>query len=414
MLLRIISVERLTYLLLFLFPILGMLVRGWLTSIYNFLFLLGLYYLAKRKTELSKEERYFLIICAVYVGVFVLSSLVNGWGKMQTRYLGTEIRFLLVIPIYLLVREYAESWKWLLLGGLCAAAVVLLQSMYEIRLEHASVAEGAYSKIIFGPFSALMAVWVVFLWRNNASLVYKIIIITGFCLAIIAAMLSGSRGSYFGILVMLIAGLLIFIRTKAILGIGLFMAIVPMLAYYQSHIVHEGVNKAVVQFEEYFSNREVVLSNGGDSSVGIRLEMWRAAKYFVPEHPILGFGPGNYKYAAQKYVDEGKVHSKIAQHGHPHNAYLEALYSKGLLGLISLLLLLYYPMYFMLKTMRFSRTSAGLGVLHIAGISAFSMVDASPILMNNYTSILLLGMAVFFSRHLQQLRLNNYLATTGK
>ena len=131
--------------------------------------------------------------------------------------------------------------------------------------------------------------------------------------------------------------------------------------------------------------------------------MWRAAKYFFPDHPILGVGPGNYQATAKRYAEEGKVNPAIAEHGHPHNSFLEALYSKGIIGLISLLLLLYYPFYVLFKTRQQARVSAGMGMIHIIGISGFSLFDASPILFNNYTSILLLGIAVFFSHHLNQL-----------
>jgi O-antigen ligase len=176
------------------------------------------------------------------------------------------------------------------------------------------------------------------------------------------------------------------------------------VVYSMSPIVNTGVDKAVANFEKYMKNPDIAHSKILESSTAIHLEMWRAAKYFFPDHPILGVGPGNYQVTAKKYAQEGKVNPAIAKHGHPHNSYLEALYSKGIVGLISLLLLLYYPFYVMFKNRHRSRNSAGLGMLHIAGISAFSLFDASPILFNNYTSILLLGIAVFFSHHLNQIK----------
>lgn len=400
--LKFISIERLTYLLIFLFPIFGMLVRGWLTSIFNFLFLLGLFYLGKRKLEISREERFFLIIPVLYVGIFIVSSLANGWGDMQTRYFGSEIRFLLIIPIYLLVREHAECTKWLLLGAIFAAGVVFIQSIYEVQFQHASYANGVYSKIIFGPYSALLALWIIFLWKSNAKYSRKIIIAITFSLAIIATMESGSRGAYIGIIAILFAGLLIFFRAKGYLVLAMIMISIISLAYVKSQIVNTGVNNAIVQFEEYFSNRNAAKVKDIDTSVGTRLEMWRAARYFFPDHPVLGVGPGNYKSVAKSYAEAGKVDNEIASHGHPHNAYLEALYSKGILGLVLLLLLLYYPAYLLLKSINVSRNTAALGLLHIIGISAFSLTDASPILMNNYISVLLLGIAVFLSNHLNQ------------
>lgn len=400
----LLSVAGITYSLLFLFPIAGMLVRGWLTSIYNFLFLLGLFYLHRRKQTLSKQERIYLIICASFVGIFLLSALVNGWGEMQTYRLGTELRFLLVIPIYLLVREHLSSWRWLLLGSLLGIVVIFAQSCYEVYWQGRPTSWGAYSKNIIGPFAALMAFWVLHIWQERSEIYWKVIIALAFVLGILATALSASRGAYVGFLAMFVTWFLINLPKRWVLIVGILVTGLLLLVYQKSPIVHNGIHRALSSFNEYMQSSDTVHSKMSDDSTEIHLEMWRAAKYFFRDHAILGVGPGNYQVTAKQYAKQGKVNSAIAEHGHPHNIFLEALYSTGIIGLFSLLLLLYYPFYILLKTLARSPNSASLGILHIIGISAFSLFDASPILMNNYTSILLLGIAVFFSHHLQQLK----------
>ena len=401
---RLISFEGLTYGLLFLFPIAGMLITGWLTNIYNALFLLGLVYLGKRTQALCREERIYLIICAAYFSIYILSSLVNGWGKMQTHDLGTELRFLLVIPIYLLVREQAASWYWLLLGGLLAILVIFVQSYYEVHWQGRPTSWGAYSKNLIGPFAALLAFWVLFLWQARTRVYMKAAICVAFILAVLATGLSGSRGAFVGFVVMCIGWSLVHIRARWVLIVAVLVVGLLGLVYQKLPIANEGVTRAIAGYNAYMLDPDKAHSKILSGSTEIHLEMWRAARYFFPDHPIIGVGPGNYQATAKKYAQEGKVNPAIAEHGHPHNSFLEALYSKGIIGLISLLLLLYYPFYIMFKTRNKSRMSAGLGMLHITGLSAFSLFDASPILMNNYTSILLLGIAVFFSNHLNQIK----------
>jgi len=400
---RIISFETLTYALLFLFPIGGMMVRGWLTNIFNLLFLLGLAYLRKRSQPLSKQEQMFLIICAVYVGIFFLSGLANGWGVIQTHELGTELRFWMIIPIYLLVREQPDSRMWLLYGSLVGILFIFIQSVYEVHWQGLTTSWGVYSKNIIGPFSVLLAFWILFLWDERNSVYWKLIITFAFLLAVLAAALSGSRGAYVGFIVTFIGWLLLNVRMRWMLASAILVIGLLALIYQKNTIVNQGVNKAISSFRVYMRDRDIVHSKITMDSTEIHLEMWRAARYFFPDHPILGVGPGNYQAAAEKYAQEGKVNPAIAEHGHPHNSFLEALYSKGIIGLISLLLLLYYPFYILFKTRNQSRSSASPGMLHIIGISAFSLFDASPILFNNYTSILLLGIAVFFSHHLNQI-----------
>jgi O-antigen ligase len=401
---RFISYEGLTYLLLFLFPIAGMLVRGWLTNIYNLLFLLGLFYLRKRSQPLRREEYLYLIICAAYVGIYLLSSLVNGWGPIQTHDLGTEIRFVMVIPIYLLVREYPASWRWLLYGSLLGILVIFVQSIHEVHWQGLATAWGAYSKNIIGPFVALMGFWVLYLWQAQSRVYLRVAIGIAFVLAVLALALSGSRGGYAGFLLMLAGWLLLHLRIRWILLVGGVAAALLVIVFYTSSIVNKGVSRAVSGFKAYMQEPDIAHLKHLKGSTGIHLEMWRAAKFFFPDHPIIGVGPGNYEATAKKYADEGKLNPVMSYYGHPHNIFLEALYSKGIIGLVSLLLLLYYPFFFMFRTRHQSHNSASLGMLHIIGITGFSMFDASPILYNNYTSILLLGIAVFFSQHINQVK----------
>ncbi len=401
---RFTSFEALTYALLFLFPIGGMLVRGWLTNIFNLLFFLGLIYLRKRHQSLLMEERIFLVICGVYVGIFFLSGLANGWGPIQTHELGTELRFWMIIPIYLLVREQRNSQQWLLYGSLVGILFIFTQSVYEVHWQGLATSWGVYSKNIIGPFSVLLGFWILFLWDERNNMYWKALITIAFLLAVLATALSGSRGAYVGFIVTFISWLLFNIRMRWMLVSAILVIGLLALIYQKNTIVNHGVNKAISSFRVYMQDKDIVHSKITMDSTEIHLEMWRAARYFFPDHPILGVGPGNYQATAEKYAQEGKVNPAIAGHGHPHNSFLEALYSKGIIGLISLLLLLYYPFYILHKTRSQSRSSASLGMLHIIGISAFSLFDASPVLFNNYTSILLLGIAVFFSHHLNQMK----------
>lgn len=397
---RLFSFEGLTYALLFLFPIGGMLVRGWLTNVFNLLFLIGLFYLRKRNKPLRKEEKVYLWICVAYVGIYFVSSITNGWGQMQTHYLGTEIRFWMIIPIYLLVREQPNSWRWMLYGSLLGIVFIFTQSAYEVLVQGRATAWGAYSKNLIGPFAALLGFYVLGLWQERKNVCFKTILVIAFVLAMLATVLSGSRGAYVGFVAMFMGWMLLQIPLRWMLVSMILMFGVLGGIYLKSNIVHEGVSKAFSEFDEYLRNPDIAHTKNFNGSTEVHLEMWRAARFFFPDHPILGVGPGNYQATAKKYAQEGKVNPEIAGHGHPHNSFLEALYSKGIIGLISLLLLLYYPFYILFRTRQQSRNSAGLGMLHIIGISGFSLFDASPILMNNYTSILLLGIAVFFSYHL--------------
>src|SRR5690554_4355720 len=109
--------ERAVYLLLFLLPAGGVSVRHWISATFALLVLMSLPEMVRRPRDLLAVERRLFLIAAAFFVVFVLTSLVNGWTEVQTRYGGRELRILLLIPIYLMVRRYPQSGLWLLRGA---------------------------------------------------------------------------------------------------------------------------------------------------------------------------------------------------------------------------------------------------------------------------------------------------------
>jgi hypothetical protein len=78
------------------------------------------------------------------------------------------------------------------------------------------------------------------------------------------------------------------------------------------------------------------------------------------------------------------------------------LIAGGLVGLVVFLGVLFYPLYYLLKSYRLSPESAIFGILHVTGFAAFSLTDASPFIKGNFVAIFLIGMTVFFSWHVRQ------------
>lgn len=394
--------ERLVYFLIFLFPIAGMSVRHWITNIFNLLVLISLFTLRKPQEPLRKEEKVFLWICAAYFFMFLISSYTNGWDKAQTYYLGTEIRFLFVIPLYLLLRRYPNSTRWLSYGAIVAGYFLISQACYDIYILEARTALGVYSKNIIGPFSVITGFWALhYLWTNykNLQLIPLAIIAFSILSSFVTVAMSGSRGAYVGFIIT--GFVFIFITSKPRWAVAGFLVICSsvFLLYQNSDTVKDRVNVATKNIQDYYQTEDHVESLSSTTSTGTRLEMIRTSIFLIEESPIFGIGPGNYNKTIIKYIDQGKVSPFLKGYKFPHNAFIEAATAKGLAGLITLLLLLYYPVYIYIKGYN---KSAALGLIHIAAISAFSLTDHSVIVMNNYSSIFLLGMTIFLSSFISQ------------
>jgi len=397
--------ERAVYLLLFLFPIAGMSIRHWITNIFNLLVLISLFSLNKPQKPLLKSEKIFLWICASYFSMFIISSLANGWGQVQTYALGTELRFLFIIPLYLLIRRYTECSKWLLTGAILGGYVLFTQAYYDIFIIERATVWGVYSKNIIGPFAVLTLFFLTYyVWLNFKTLnkYHYVIIGISMIASLGTAGLSGSRGGYLGFLITSLACIAFFSKPRWMLASLMTLVLTTYVIYMNIAIVKNGVDIAAKEVRSYLKATDHVKDKSSTTSVGVRLEMLRTGILFIKDNPLVGIGPGNYHASTIQYIKTEKANPAISHYSHPHNTFLEVASSKGLLGLVTILLLFYYPAYIYIKDYKLYKPTTVIGLIHIIAISSFSLTDHSVVLMNNYTSILLLGIAIFFSSHLQK------------
>lgn len=389
---------RLVYGLLFLFPAAGVSVSHWLSGIYVLLALIGLVGLfsGSVRQQLFREERIWLWLCVAFFASFLISALANGWGGDQQRSLGVDIRYLLVVPLYLVLRRYPRAGLVLLHGVLVALFVVAGQAYYDVYQLGMWRAEGVYSPNFLGPLAALMMMYLLAGWRE--LLTVRWVLSVAVLLGGWALVLSGSRGGYVGLVAMaLVWALLSFQGRWRLLMLACAIA-VPVASYVAVENVSERVDTAVAEVNSYLDSGVPVGVQGAESSA-IRFEMWRAAWMTFLDHPLLGVGDGNYNKGVQPYIDQGLVDPGVGEHGHPHNAYMNVLMCRGIVGYFVLMAMLFYPLYYFAKSYRDSPSTAMLGMVHIVGFAIFSITDASTFDKNNFSSVYLLCMAVFISWH---------------
>ena len=402
-------VDRLAKYSLFLFPVLGVSVRHWISSFFGVLVLLGLINLFQKRENIRpfyKEEKILFFIVVGYFGVFLISSVASGWGQSGTYALGTEIRYLLAIPIYLMLRNILGVERYLLAGSILAALVGGIQGLLDVFVFDRHLAWGLYGHLFIGPVTLLMVGFVI-----PAVRILKLDkrlwpIITGIALlGLVTVALSTARSAYLSFVVLGILSIIYYLRWRAATGLIVILTGLVISAYVISDKVHDRINIGVSDVTAYFESLEKYPDNPEKhhmGSLGTRLEMWRSTQYFFAEAPWFGVGRFNYKKKAQEFVDQGLANQAIADHSHPHNAYIEMIMSKGLFGLLALLLLMYYPLYVFIKTRTVNRDSAFAGIVLITAYTVFSLTEASTFIKNNFVAIYLVYLSVFFSWHLRQ------------
>lgn len=397
--------ERAVYVLLFLFPIGAIGVRHWISGIFGILALLSLPDLLRRPQNLSNPERRLMIIVAVFIAISVVTAVANGWTEVQTRYVGREVRFLVLVPIYLMVRRYPRAGWWLLRGGVVGGFAILAQALYDTHVLGLARAQGIYSPNLLGPFAALIAVLMLVLWRIDRRRTWlRLAIALAVMAALSAVAFSVSRGAFVGLLGMLLVWGGFYFRGRYYVAALVGIVVLASVAYTVSDHVRRGIDTAVEEVAIVVEGGPLNNAQGSLGSVAARIEMWRVSLMIFRDHPLLGVGRGNYTDAARPYVSAGRVHQEVIHHGHPHDAYLEMLVSKGIFGLIAFLALLFYPLAVFVHTRRRARNTALLGAVLITGFALFSLTDASTFIKGNFISIFVIYLAVVFAWHMQRLR----------
>ncbi len=388
--------ERAVYALLFMLPVAGISVRHWFSATFLLLALLALPELRRWPSDLARSERILLAILGGFFVLFVLTAAANGWRAEQTEFIGREIRFLAAVPIYLLLRRLPDAGLWLVRGGVVGGFTLLGQALYDIYVLQLPRAQGIYSPNLLGPFAAYVCVFLLVLWRIDRA--WRPVLLASMAAAVAALALSTSRGGYLGFMAMLLVWAGVRFRGWRLGTAAAAIVVLAALAYGGSEHVRRGVDMAAEQLREVVE-AEPLNEAEMRTSVPARLEMWRVSLMIFRDHPLLGVGRGNYTEAARVYVAQGRVHPVVVEHSHPHSAYLEALVSKGIFGLVNFLAMLIFPLYVFIRGHRNSPETALLGMLHVTGFALFSLTDASTIIKGNYIAIWLIYLTAFFAWH---------------
>lgn len=178
--------------------------------------------------------------------------------------------------------------------------------------------------------------------RNYKYLFYVIASITLLSFAIIS---SGARTAWISLpLIFIIPFILSPITTKIKLTISGLIVLISIVIY-QIPYVNNRINLINDEIMQYTTSTELDDSVRSVTSIGLRLELWKASWEVFLSNPVFGVGPGNFKSYMQdhNYGFRGRYHKEISVHKNAHNLYFKALSERGSLGFITVLLILGLP-----------------------------------------------------------------------
>jgi O-antigen ligase len=324
---------------------------------FSLLSLLAIYYVARnyqKLPKLTKDEKIFFILLGLgfvwtLVTLYVNGSPGNGNNQVWSR----QFFLLMLIPLYYLFLSTKLSDYLILLVLILSAIVTCGVALYDVYFDLAlgGRATGGTNPILFGSLALCLAgCAVAFVIYNKKSPVNRLLGLLSIVFLFVAVVLSGSRGVWLAIPLLLIMGFgygfpRLNYKTKTVLVI---LCLVAISMSYFIPIVEKRVDATVSNIQSYAESDSLNDEVRG-TNLGTRLEMWKAGVKMFVESPVFGVGMGGYLETARQNLDKYEVNESALKFYHPHNQFVSALATRGIFGLFFVLSVMIYPIFLLLR-----------------------------------------------------------------
>jgi O-antigen ligase len=327
--------------------------------------------------QLTNTERLVLFGFALYFLSAVLAYYNVSDEREYVKHLGRYFRFLLIIPVYLLLsRTDLKLFPYLLAGAIVSGPFYLGTAFISLAERPELPAQGGYHHITFGSMvvlNAMLMTAVLFAMRMSKAM--KAILVISILCALYASVLSTSRAAWaalpFCLVVLLFESVRHRILNKKWVIISLLVLVSIAVVSPVKDVFEERWQQAVDEIQQFQSGKNFATSVGG------RLAMWDVAISVWKEHPVIGTGPGDFDEDLQATQAKG-IYSKIDVHSSVHNIYLQALVTTGMFGFLVLcfsLIILPFWLFYRANRGRINVAALG-GMITITAFAIFGLSES--------------------------------------
>lgn len=316
--------------------------------------LLASSWLLWKRPRLNLQRRDYLMLGALLLYFFIFTANMLYHGD-PARELDMPLRALLAVPVLLLLLAYPPRpgawWSGIAIGAIAGAALVFWQFFVNDIVRP----KGATSNAIhYGNVSMLLGMLslcgVAWARAQSRQRLWTVLMLCGCIAGIAGSIISGSRGGWLALPICVCIITLHYAKKygyRYLLSTLAILATLGTLAYVIPHSPVRERTVAAINELNNFKNTDDIYS-----SVGQRLEMWRAALRMSDENLLLGIGRNGYLEQKQEMAAEGKMNAVTRDFTNAHNDYIDSLVKRGLLGLSALLALFFLPLILFTQALR--------------------------------------------------------------
>jgi len=307
---------------------------------------------------LTREDRVLLVTFIAYAVVMMTMTL---WLGNRFREIDHPARTLLVIPIFLLLLRVRVDQTVLWAGVIIGAVLSAILSWWQVSIQHLSRASGYINPIHFGEYTLVFSAFCVagLGWaqtQGRQAARWRVALVLGILCGLCSMVLSGSRGAWVTLPLVLLVLMLFALRHRrhlharhwAYAGLLITLGIVVLVALFgkSDSMLHQRYVQTVSDVAQY-------RQQNAQTSVGARLEMWRVAMINLQERPLSGWNMRQYWETLEQLVQSGRASAIVLNYkDNLHNTYIHAWVFFGLPGLLVVLALSGVPLYHFARSLR--------------------------------------------------------------
>lgn len=291
------------------------------------------------------------------------------------------LRFVLALAVLALVVRRPPDVRWLLWSLPVAAIAAGLHSLYAVYWQHVWRVKGwTNNEIYFGNMAALACVLLLVAGLLGRNLRWQVRAFFLLCslVAAFASVTSGSRSSALALLALVPV---LAMRHKDLLHKLFSLLVAATLALSAALLAASPTLQQKLRITEFAVDLQQAESNNYDTSIGARMQMWRAARDMFRSDPLVGIGPKRFATELEQRVQSGQT-ARIPRFSQAHSQILHVAATGGMVLVLAYICLVVGPAVFFWRKLRQTEADpsahmlAAMGLIIIASHVLFGLTNA--------------------------------------
>ena len=340
-------------------------------SITQVIILFSLLIFKEKKINLNTLDYLFISFLLITILSFVKSDNIEesiiAWSRYLTlflTYFNLKILFNIVDSKKILLLIMLSL---LIIESLVVFYVFVLNYSFDTGLDRIRELQGLSSNQNIGAFSILIKIpFLLYGFYRFKKKLFRGIMILFLLISMFCILIISSRAAIIGLFLILIY-LIISSRFRSSLITPKKSILIPLF------IFSLGTTFLVQNLMYSNSNKTSSLTritNYNDESTNDRINYYKNAIHLFIDNPLLGIGLGNWKIKSLETYNSKVTNYKVPFHA--HNDFLQIASETGLFGFILFFLILFYPVYFLIKNYFFkAKAPDDLGIFLLLALLIF-------------------------------------------